>query len=139
MTIATSDTSPPQVDVNLKIEGMSCASCVGRIEKALSDSLGRPVQLGHLSFSLFSGSLVADNVAIADDPAFGSTPFLRSVHAYERPQMNAVYRTYLDLSELLPPFVYAIILSFTGLGGVGRIRFSPGETHPPIGRSAEAT
>ena len=32
--------------------------------------------------------------------------------------MNAVYRTYLDLSELLPPFVYAIILGFTGLGGV---------------------
>jgi hypothetical protein len=50
--------------------------------------------------------------------AVGSTPFLRAVHAYERPQMNAVYRTYLDLSELLPPFVYAIILAFTGLGGV---------------------
>ncbi|MEJ0049629.1 MAG: heavy metal translocating P-type ATPase [Methylovirgula sp.] len=36
MTIAPSDTSPPQVDVNLKIEGMSCASCVGRVEKALA-------------------------------------------------------------------------------------------------------
>ena len=55
--------------------------------------------------------------AVALD-AVGSTPFLRAVHAYERPQMNAVYRTYLDLSELLPPFVYAIILGFTGLGGV---------------------
>ncbi len=36
MTIAPSDTSPPPVDVNLKIEGMSCASCVGRVEKALA-------------------------------------------------------------------------------------------------------
>jgi MFS family permease len=61
--------------------------------------------------------LAGSNFAVALD-AVGSTPFLRSVHAYERPQMNAVYRTYLDLSELLPPFVYAIILSFTGLGGV---------------------
>jgi MFS family permease len=62
---------------------------------------------------LLAGTLFA----VALD-AVGSTPFLRAVHAYERPQMNAVYRTYLDLSELLPPFVYAIILAFTGLGGV---------------------
>lgn len=48
----------------------------GRIEAALSDSLGRPVQLGHLSFSLFSGSLVASAPSIADDPAFSNQPFL---------------------------------------------------------------
>ncbi|NUQ27932.1 MAG: AsmA family protein [Acidobacteriaceae bacterium] len=54
----------------------------GRIEKALSDSLGRPVQLGHLDFSLFSGSLLAESPAIADDPAFSNQPFLtaKSVH-----------------------------------------------------------
>lgn len=48
----------------------------GRIEKALSDSLGRPVQLGHLDFSLFSGSLLAESPSIADDPAFSNQPFL---------------------------------------------------------------
>ena len=32
-------------------------------------------------------------------------------------QMTAVYRTYLDLSELLPPRVYSIVLAFFGLGG----------------------
>jgi AsmA protein len=48
----------------------------GRIEKVLADSLGRPVQLGHLSFSLFSGSLLAEAPSIADDPAFSSGPFL---------------------------------------------------------------
>src|SRR5882757_5076201 len=48
----------------------------GRIETALSDSLGRPVQLGHLNFSLFSGSLLAEAPSIADDPAFSSHPFL---------------------------------------------------------------
>ena len=48
----------------------------GRIEAALSDSLGRQVQLGHLDFSLFSGSLVASAPSISDDPSFSNQPFL---------------------------------------------------------------
>src|SRR3984957_4717253 len=48
----------------------------GRIEAALSTSLGRNVRLGHLSFSPFSGSLVALTPSIADDPAFSTQPFL---------------------------------------------------------------
>jgi hypothetical protein len=32
--------------------------------------------------------------------------------------MTAVYRTNLDMSELLPPFIYSIILAFGGLGAV---------------------
>jgi MFS family permease len=55
--------------------------------------------------------------AIAVD-AIGSTAFLRAVHAYERPQMAAVYRTYLDFSELTPPLVYSVMLAFFGLGSV---------------------
>ncbi len=47
-----------------------------RIEATLSDALARPVQLGHLELSLFSGSLVANSPSIADDPAFGQQPFL---------------------------------------------------------------
>jgi MFS family permease len=50
--------------------------------------------------------------------ALGSTPFLRAVRAFERPQMAAVYRTYLDSSDLLPPLVYAVVLAFFGLGSV---------------------
>jgi MFS family permease len=61
--------------------------------------------------------LVGTIFAVALD-AVGSAPFLRAVHSFERPQMTAVYRTYLDISELLPPLVYAVILGFTGLGGV---------------------
>jgi MFS family permease len=50
--------------------------------------------------------------------ALGSIPFLRAVRAFERPQMSAVYRTYLDLSELLPPLVSSVVLAFFGLGSV---------------------
>jgi AsmA protein len=48
------------------------------VEDDISSALGRKVTLGHLSFSLFSGSLVADNVSIADDPAFSTAPFLQA-------------------------------------------------------------
>lgn len=50
--------------------------------------------------------------------ALGSSAFLRAVRSYERPQMTAVYRTYLDLSDLLPPVFYSIVLAFFGLGAV---------------------
>ncbi|KAA6464874.1 AsmA family protein [Acidobacteria bacterium AB60] len=48
------------------------------LENRLTAALGRKVTLGHLSFSLFSGSLVASDIAIADDPAFGDSPFIQA-------------------------------------------------------------
>ena len=33
--------------------------------------------------------------------ALGGIPFMRFVHPYERPQMTSVYRTYIDMSDLL--------------------------------------
>ncbi|MGE0501900.1 MAG: MFS transporter [Rhizobiaceae bacterium] len=61
--------------------------------------------------------LVCTFFAISLD-ALGSTAFMRAVRSYERPQMTAVYRTYLDLSDLLPPLVYSIVLAFFDLGAV---------------------
>lgn len=46
------------------------------IENVLSQKLGRKVQLGHVSVSLFSGSLSADQISISDDPAYSAQPFL---------------------------------------------------------------
>jgi len=48
------------------------------LESQLSSALGRKVTLGKLSFSLWSGSVVADQLAVADDPAFSTTPFLQA-------------------------------------------------------------
>ena len=49
-----------------------------RIESELTNALGRKVTVGNLSLSLWSGSLAAENIAIADDPAFGTGPFIRA-------------------------------------------------------------
>src|SRR5580700_1340502 len=46
------------------------------IEQKASAALGRKVEVGNLSLSLFSGALGADNLSIADDPKFSSAPFL---------------------------------------------------------------
>jgi AsmA protein len=46
------------------------------LEARLSAGLGRSVKLGNLRLSVLSGNLVADNLSIADDAAFGATPLL---------------------------------------------------------------
>lgn len=49
-----------------------------RIESELSNALGRQVTVGNLSLSVWSGSLAADKIEIADDPAFSQAAFVRA-------------------------------------------------------------
>ena len=51
-------------------------------------------------------------VAMID--GLGPVPFLRAVRVHERAEMTAVYRTYLDASELLPPLVYFFLFQVGG-------------------------
>jgi MFS family permease len=48
----------------------------------------------------------------------GGIPFLRAVRHRERQRMTAVYRTYIDFSELLPSFVFAFVLLWLPIGAV---------------------
>lgn len=49
-----------------------------RLESELTAALDRQVKVGNLSFSLISGSVGADDISIADDPAFSKEPFVRA-------------------------------------------------------------
>ncbi len=49
-----------------------------KLESELTSALGRPAKVGNLSLSLLSGGVTADNIAIADDPAFSQTPFVQA-------------------------------------------------------------
>jgi len=49
-----------------------------QIESTLSTSLGRPVKVGNLSLGVLSGSVGADQLSIADDPKFSSSPFIQA-------------------------------------------------------------
>jgi len=49
-----------------------------KLESKLTDALGRQVKVGNLSLSLFSGSVSAHDISIADDPKFGPSPFVEA-------------------------------------------------------------
>jgi len=49
-----------------------------RLESELSTALGRQVKVGNLKLSLLSGSVSAEDLSIADDPAFSKDPFIRA-------------------------------------------------------------
>ena len=48
------------------------------LESRLSQALGREVKLGELKLSILSGSVTANDLSIADDPAYSRTPFVQA-------------------------------------------------------------
>ena len=46
------------------------------LETDLATALGRKVSIGNINLSIFSGGVTVDDVSIADDPSFSSSPFL---------------------------------------------------------------
>jgi AsmA protein len=72
-----------------------------RIESELSAALGRPVHVGNLHLSLFSGSVSADDLSIADDPAFSKEAFIRAKA--------------LDVGVEVMPLIFSKALQITNL------------------------
>jgi len=56
--------------------------------------------------------LIGGALAASCLDGIGSIPFLRAVRTRERAAMTGVYRTYLELSDLIPSAVYAVALLF---------------------------
>jgi AsmA protein len=49
-----------------------------KLESELTTALGRPAKVGNLSLSLLLGGVTADDISIADDPAFSKSPFVQA-------------------------------------------------------------
>ena len=73
-----------------------------QIESSLATALGRPVKIGNLSLSVFSGSVKADQFVIADDPKFSTSPFIQAKS--------------LQVGVELWPLVFSKQLNVTNLG-----------------------
>lgn len=72
-----------------------------KLEFELTQTLGRQMKVGNLSVSIFSGSVNADDISIADDPAFSKTNF---VHAKS-----------LKVGVELIPLIFSKTLNVTNL------------------------
>lgn len=48
------------------------------IQAEMKSALGREVKIGKLGFSWMSGGITAEDISIADDPAFSPAPFVRA-------------------------------------------------------------
>ena len=72
-----------------------------RLEADLTAALGRQVKVGNLSLSIFSGTVSADNISIADDPAFSKNPFVTAKE--------------LKASVEVMPLVFSKTLHVTGI------------------------
>jgi len=48
----------------------------------------------------------------------GNTLYLRAVHSYERSEMTAVFASYRDMSQLVPPGVFSLLLAVFDLEAV---------------------
>src|SRR5258706_12182194 len=72
-----------------------------RLEAELSKALGREVKVGNLKLSILSGGVSADDLSIADDPAFSRSPFVKAKS--------------LSISVELWPLVFSRKLHVTGI------------------------
>jgi MFS family permease len=98
-----------QIGVRQVIAGSMAALAVCSILAGLSGT----------EFPVLAGAfLLLGAVAGAALDSVGGIPFLRAVKKRERAEMAGVYRTFIDVSDLLPTLVFSIVLLFLPLGAV---------------------
>lgn len=74
--------------------------------------------LAGVSYAILAGAMIVlGSFFISMLDGLGPIPFMRAVHPHERAQMTTVYRTYLDASELIPPFIYVFAFMIFGFSG----------------------
>jgi len=72
-----------------------------KLESELTEALGRQVKVGNLSLSLFSGSVSADDISIADDPQFSKSPFVQAKELQVGVEMlPLIFSKTLNVTEL---------------------------------------
>ncbi len=120
------------------------------IESRISAALGREVSIGNLSLSLLSGSVLAENISIADDPAFSRSPFVQAkqlkvgVQLWPLITSQQINITSLTLQQ---PDVNLIqnangLWNFSSLGksaGANKPQAAPADKQPRQGQKVPAT
>jgi len=73
-----------------------------KLESTLTTTLGREVKVGNLGLSILSGSVSAEDLSIADDPAFSKDPFVRAKSLHVGVElMPLIFSKKLNVTELV--------------------------------------
>lgn len=104
-----------------------------RLESDLSAALGRQVKVGNLKLSLLSGSVGAENISIADDPAFSTTPFVQAKSLQVGVElMPLIFSKVLHVTELtLDKPQISLLRSASGKWNFSSIGGSSAKTNVP--------
>jgi AsmA protein len=120
------------------------------IEEKASAALGRKVDVGNLSLSLFSGSLGADNLSIADDPKFNNSPFLTAKSVKVGVEiMPLIFSKTLNVTEIVIDSPQVTLIrnptgqwnysSFGGAAAKSEAKQAPAATKPASSSSSTST
>ncbi len=84
------------------------ATCFGLISIAalLAGTFGTSAPI------VAAGALLLGALAASGIDSLGGIPYLRAVKYHERQRMTAVYRTFIECSDLFPSIIYAVALKY---------------------------
>ena len=111
------------------------------LEKRASLALGRKVKLGTLSLSILSGTLVANDVEIADDPAFSTSNFLTAKSLKAAVEMKPlIFSKQINIIGIVIEHPQITLLqaadgtwNFSNLGAPSRVKLeASGSKIPPL-------
>src|SRR5450755_2782175 len=118
--------------------GLNVNSFRPKLEAALSSAIGRPVTVGNLSLSILGETVSAQDLAIADDPAFSQQPFVRAKGLKVGVEiLPLIFSKSLHVTELTLDNPQITILrsatgtwNFSSLGGGSSPAATPGSAAP---------
>jgi len=112
-----------------------------KLESELTAALGRQVKVGNLSLSIFSGTVSADNISIADDPAFGRDPFVTAKSLKAGVEvMPLVFSKTLHITGItLDEPQIALLKAANGKWNFSSIGGNAAQPAPQAGKAAPAT
>jgi len=91
------------------------------LESTASHALDREVKLGHLSLAILTGKVVADDIEVADDPAFSKTDFVTAKSLEIGVELKPlIFSRQLNVTEIILESPQITILN----GGNGTWNFS---------------
>lgn len=118
-----------------------------RLEAELSTALGREVKVGNLGLSILTGTVTADNLSIADDPAFSKDPFVRAKELKVGVElMPLIFSKTLHITEIkLDQPEISLVRSaagkwnFSSIGGNSNAKPAAAPAAPPSSTSGDSS